>query len=40
MFGINGNFLKLANNYLFAIVNNKAKDYEKANPDKKSLGLA
>ncbi|HHW89819.1 MAG TPA: LL-diaminopimelate aminotransferase [Clostridiales bacterium] len=39
MFGINGNFLKLANNYLFATVNNKAKDYERANPDKKVIKL-
>ncbi|HEY8443612.1 MAG TPA: LL-diaminopimelate aminotransferase [Clostridia bacterium] len=39
MFGINGNFLKLANNYLFAIVNNKASEYAKANPDKKIIRL-
>ncbi|HEY8423305.1 MAG TPA: LL-diaminopimelate aminotransferase [Clostridia bacterium] len=39
MFGINGNFLKLANNYLFATVNNKANEYAKANPDKKIIRL-
>lgn len=39
MFGINGNFLKLANNYLFATVNNKASEYAKANPDKKIIKL-
>jgi LL-diaminopimelate aminotransferase len=39
MFGINGNFLKLANNYLFATVNNKVSDYSKANPDKKIIRL-
>lgn len=39
MFGINGNFLKLANNYLFATVNSKVSDYTKANPDKKIIRL-
>ncbi|HEY8419455.1 MAG TPA: LL-diaminopimelate aminotransferase [Clostridia bacterium] len=39
MFGINGNFLKLANNYLFATVNSKVSDYAKANPDKKIIRL-
>ncbi|HEY8389361.1 MAG TPA: LL-diaminopimelate aminotransferase [Clostridia bacterium] len=39
MFGINGNFLKLGGNYLFATVSSKAKDYAKANPDKKIISL-